>query len=455
MASNHELNEEADDNPSSPTNVYKDPDDGRQRFLLELEFVQCLANPTYIHYLAQNRYLEDEAFIGYLKYLQYWQQPEYIKYIMYPHCLFFLELLQNANFRNAMAHPANKELTHRQQFYFWKNYRNNRLKHILPRPLLEPAAQPPPVSGPPQAAVSAPAPAMAASPAERYEECRNRSTKEKTRKKYAVVGGCLIAAHEVIFHKLKTFQELPITWDHAYMSKDHSFWLNSNFIREGQNQSQNQSQNKRPLNIKGRPKELRNLKDMASIAISASFPRSCTSNHVSNKQQHARQTRPTYSSMMKNPTPELIKTPNVGDRDAFDAPKRHGNVASATDKLEEDTDDMNHGQTFTDERWKNGTWDLNMFVKNGKMDWEGVIVAGRAAMIGFFMAYLVDALTGIGIVGQSGNFISKSALFVTVIGVLVFRQTQDIEGLRKLAEEATFYDKQWQASWQNQNENST
>ena len=32
--------------------------------------------------LAQNRYFEDEAFIGYLKYLQYWQQPEYIKYIM-------------------------------------------------------------------------------------------------------------------------------------------------------------------------------------------------------------------------------------------------------------------------------------------------------------------------------------------------------------------------------------
>jgi len=26
----------------------------------------------------------------------------------YPHCLYFLELLQNANFRNAMAHPVNK-----------------------------------------------------------------------------------------------------------------------------------------------------------------------------------------------------------------------------------------------------------------------------------------------------------------------------------------------------------
>lgn len=140
---------EASDAPSSPKKVYKDPDDGRQRFLLELEFVQCLANPTYIHYLAQNRYFEDEAFIGYLKYLQYWQRPEYIKYIMYPHCLFFLELLQNANFRNAMAHPANKELAHRQQFFFWKNYRNNRLKHILPRPLPEPAEAPPPAAPPP------------------------------------------------------------------------------------------------------------------------------------------------------------------------------------------------------------------------------------------------------------------------------------------------------------------
>ncbi|XP_071691130.1 mediator of RNA polymerase II transcription subunit 31-like [Rutidosis leptorrhynchoides] len=143
MVSGQETNGSLNDH-SSPKKVYKDPDDGRQRFLLELEFVQCLANPTYIHYLAQNRYFEDEAFIGYLKYLQYWQRPEYILFIMYPHCLYFLELLQNASFRSAMAHPANKELTHRQQFYFWKNYRNNRLKHILPRPLPEPTPPAPP-----------------------------------------------------------------------------------------------------------------------------------------------------------------------------------------------------------------------------------------------------------------------------------------------------------------------
>ncbi|CAI9102595.1 OLC1v1000888C1 [Oldenlandia corymbosa var. corymbosa] len=162
MASDQEI-DEAGNPPSSPKNIYKDPDDGRQRFLLELEFVQCLANPTYIHYLAQNRYFEDEAFIGYLKYLQYWQQPEYVKFIMYPQCLYFLELLQNANFRTAMAHPANKELAHRQQFYFWKNYRNNRLKHILPRPLPEPSVAPPssavgPPSLVPPAPLSAPSP---------------------------------------------------------------------------------------------------------------------------------------------------------------------------------------------------------------------------------------------------------------------------------------------------------
>uniref|UniRef100_A0A0E0AG47 Mediator of RNA polymerase II transcription subunit 31 n=1 Tax=Oryza glumipatula TaxID=40148 RepID=A0A0E0AG47_9ORYZ len=149
--------EEAEARPAPP-----DPNDARPRFLLELEFIQCLANPTYIHYLAQNRYFEDEAFIGYLKYLKYWQRPEYIKYIMYPHCLFFLELLQNANFRNAMAHPASKEVAHRQQYFFWKNYRNNRLKHILPRPPPEPT--PTPAPAPAAVPPSAPVPSTVVPP---------------------------------------------------------------------------------------------------------------------------------------------------------------------------------------------------------------------------------------------------------------------------------------------------
>ncbi|KAI9178239.1 hypothetical protein LWI28_024236 [Acer negundo] len=91
--------------------------------------------------LAQNHYFEDEAFIGYLKYLQYWKRPEYVKFIIpngYSHCLYFLNLLQR--FRSAMAHPATKELAHRQQFYFWKNYKNNRLKHVISRHVAEPVA---------------------------------------------------------------------------------------------------------------------------------------------------------------------------------------------------------------------------------------------------------------------------------------------------------------------------
>lgn len=46
---------------------------------------------------------------------------------------------------------CSQEVAHRQQFYFWKHHRNNRLKHILPRPLPEepaPPAPPPPVVQP-------------------------------------------------------------------------------------------------------------------------------------------------------------------------------------------------------------------------------------------------------------------------------------------------------------------
>lgn len=71
-------------------------------------------------------------------------------------------------------------------------------------------------------------------------------------------------------------------------------------------------------------------------------------------------------------------------------------------------------------------------------------------MIGFFMAYVVDVLTGLDVVGQSGNFICKIGLFTAVIGVVVFRQSESLNNLKNLADEATFYDKQWQASWQDQ-----
>ncbi|KAM1127646.1 hypothetical protein ACFX2I_037584 [Malus domestica] len=149
---------------------------------------------------------------------------------------------------------------------------------------------------------------------------------------------------------------------------------------------------------------------------------------------------------------------------------------------------------FEDGRWVNGTWDLKQFEKNGKTDWDAVIDAearrrkwlqdnpesssnenpvffdtsivpwwawikryhlpeaellnGRAAMVGFFMAYFVDSLTGVGLVDQMGNFFCKTLLFIAVGGVLLIRKNEDVENLKKLLEETTFYDKQWQATWQ-------
>ncbi|KAM7231779.1 hypothetical protein CapIbe_016540 [Capra ibex] len=58
----------------------------RLRFQLELEFVQCLANPNYLNFLAQRGYFKDKAFVNYLKYLLYWKEPEYAKYL---NCLHF------------------------------------------------------------------------------------------------------------------------------------------------------------------------------------------------------------------------------------------------------------------------------------------------------------------------------------------------------------------------------
>eukprot|EP00242_Pyramimonas_sp_CCMP2087_P004117 CAMPEP_0198218166 /NCGR_PEP_ID=MMETSP1445-20131203/67727_1 /TAXON_ID=36898 /ORGANISM="Pyramimonas sp., Strain CCMP2087" /LENGTH=130 /DNA_ID=CAMNT_0043895081 /DNA_START=170 /DNA_END=559 /DNA_ORIENTATION=- len=98
----------------------------RERFLIELEFIQCLANPKYINHLAQNRKFEDPAFVNYLAYLQYWKKPEYARFLIYPHCLYFLEMLQNEQFRRAVADQRATEFLHTQQLYFWLHYRNTR-----------------------------------------------------------------------------------------------------------------------------------------------------------------------------------------------------------------------------------------------------------------------------------------------------------------------------------------
>lgn len=53
----------------------------RARFELELEFVQALANPYYLHSLAQQNILSQPAFINFLDYLLYWREKDYARFI--------------------------------------------------------------------------------------------------------------------------------------------------------------------------------------------------------------------------------------------------------------------------------------------------------------------------------------------------------------------------------------
>ena len=57
--------------PGGTPPVYSDADEKQRiRFQIELEFVQCLGNPNYLHFLAQRGYFRDSKFVNYLSYLQ-------------------------------------------------------------------------------------------------------------------------------------------------------------------------------------------------------------------------------------------------------------------------------------------------------------------------------------------------------------------------------------------------
>lgn len=152
---------------------------------------------------------------------------------------------------------------------------------------------------------------------------------------------------------------------------------------------------------------------------------------------------------------------------------------------------------FKDDRWVDGTWDFAQFPgKDGETDWDAVIDAemarrkmledqplpsrldspvnfdtgmipwwawvkrfhlpeaeklnGRAAMVGYLLAGIVDLTSGAGLVEQQESFLGKILLHIVVFAVLLFRSGEDVEKYKNLIDEATFYDKQWNASWENQ-----
>jgi len=106
-----------------------EPDEQQKlRFQIELEFVQSLGNPNYLHFLAQRGYMKDTSFINYLKYLQYWQEPQYVKYLKYPVCLHFLELLQHETFRKEIVNGQCARFLDDQVVLHWQHYSRKRAK---------------------------------------------------------------------------------------------------------------------------------------------------------------------------------------------------------------------------------------------------------------------------------------------------------------------------------------
>jgi mediator of RNA polymerase II transcription subunit 31 len=75
----------------------------KERYEIEFEFVQNLANVGYLQFLAQEKLLEDVAFLRFLTYLRYWKQPKYLVQLRFPQCLAFLDaLIDNPEFRKVM-----------------------------------------------------------------------------------------------------------------------------------------------------------------------------------------------------------------------------------------------------------------------------------------------------------------------------------------------------------------
>lgn len=101
-------------------------DEARKRFQIELEFVQSLANPNYLNFLAQRGYFRNQTFLNYLKYLMYWTKPEYVEYIMYPQCLSLLELLQHEQFLKEIVNAQCSKYIDEQLLLIWLHYKKKR-----------------------------------------------------------------------------------------------------------------------------------------------------------------------------------------------------------------------------------------------------------------------------------------------------------------------------------------
>ena len=93
---------------------------------MELEFVQCLANPQYLHFLGQRGYLKNEDMVNYIGYLNYWRKYEYARHLRFPQCLVVLDLLKSSKFREAICNQTCARFIEDQILLHWQFYNRKR-----------------------------------------------------------------------------------------------------------------------------------------------------------------------------------------------------------------------------------------------------------------------------------------------------------------------------------------
>lgn len=122
---------------------------------------------------------------------------------------------------------------------------------------------------------------------------------------------------------------------------------------------------------------------MASIAISASLQRACSSNHVTKKLESNQNRSLNGEKEVSN-----VVTLNADGQKSLDIVEQHDKSSKSSSRKSkpnvaenDELDTQSSHLKLNDICWKNGTWDLNMFVKDGNMDWDAVIVAGESAFL--------------------------------------------------------------------------
>ncbi|CAE7353717.1 URH2 [Symbiodinium sp. KB8] len=98
-----------------------------RRFAEELEFVQCLANPSYVMWLASQGFLGDTGFAHFLDYLCYWRRPQYVRYITYPASLAMLDLLRDPAVRGRLQRKDAESFLSSNLLHAWGKVKEVRL----------------------------------------------------------------------------------------------------------------------------------------------------------------------------------------------------------------------------------------------------------------------------------------------------------------------------------------